>query len=106
MTVRIWASAAVSLIALLAALLLWSVGPASECSTPQGLDWLTGLTLFVVFAASGAYVIAFGDRRQRLVQFIASSLFIVGYFGVLAQSLPSVFATEIACAAQGQRPTG
>lgn len=105
MTTRIWASTVVSLIALLLAALLWSVGEASECSTAQNLNWLAGLPLFALFVAAGTYVIAAGDRRQRLVLFISSGLVVAGYVWVLAQSLPGVFQTEIACAASGERPT-
>ena len=103
MTMRVWASAIVSLVGLLVAVLMWSVGQASECSTPLELNWLPGLVPFLVFQLFGTYAIALGDRRQRLAVFIASSVVIAAYVWGLAQSLPSAISTEIACAAQGDR---
>ena len=104
MILRLWASAAISFIALLLAALVWSVGPASECSAAQGPAWLEGLAFFALSVACGAYVIATGESRQRLAMFISFAVVVAGYVWGLAQSLPSVYATEIACAADGARP--
>lgn len=104
MTARLWLSAAISLIAFVIAALLWSIGPASECSTAQGPDWLGGLAIFTVSVACGAYVIAAGDRRQRLAVFVCSAVVVAVYVWGLTQSLPLVFKTEISCATHGERP--
>ena len=101
---RVWASAVASLIVLLIAGLFWSVGPASECSTSQELTWLAGLPFFAVSVACGTYVIAVGDRRQRLTVFLSFAVVWAGYVWGLAQSLPLVFGIEISCAAEGARP--
>ena len=81
----------------------WSVGPASECSTPQLLHFSLGLLPFGLFAAVGAYVIARGSVAQRLTLFAASTIIFIGYVWGLSLSLPMVFATEISCAADGNR---
>jgi hypothetical protein len=104
MTIRLWASAVAALIALLLAAMFWSVGVASECSTPPEPAWLPGLASFALFVACGAYVMGAGDRRLRVGVFVLSGLVVVGYVWGLTQSLPLVYQTEISCAADGARP--
>ena len=98
-----WVASGTAVILLALAMLIWSVAPASECSTFQGINWWMGLLPFVLAVAADTYAIAFGSRPQRLTLFLISMAIVAGYVWTLSQSLPIAFATEISCAAEAKR---
>lgn len=98
-----WFVAAGAVLAFAIAMLLWGLGPASECSTPHELHWWAGLVPFALFIAAGGYIVVRGTAAQRLLLFLASAAVIPLYMAALSVSLQLVIETEIGCAAQGHR---
>ena len=98
-----WLVSIVATLALALAMLIWGLGPASECSTPPQIHWWIGFPVFGLFVAAGGYVSAQGTAAQRLLLFMASAAIVAGYVAILSRSLPMVIETEIGCAAEGLR---
>lgn len=94
-----WLATLGALAALGAAMLLWGLAPASECSTPHAIHWWLGLPAFAIFTAAGGYVAVRGHAMQRLLLLLASAAIVAGYVAILSESLPIVIRTEIDCAA-------
>lgn len=92
----------VALLALLLAMLLWGLAPASECGTPHEIRWWAGLLPFLVFLVIGIRIVGQGDPGRQMTLFLASAAVVATYTLVLSLSLPMVIATEISCAAQRQ----
>lgn len=98
-----WVTAISAALALAFAMLLWGLGPASECSTPHQIHRWAGVIPFVLFVAAGAYTSARGTAAQRLLLFVTSAATVAAYIWVLSFSLPMVIETELGCAATDQR---
>lgn len=98
-----WATTIGAVLAFALAMLIWGLGPASECSTPHQIHRWAGVLPFAFFVAAGAFMSARGTAAQRLLLFVASAVTIAAYVWVLSLSLPMVIETEISCAATAQR---
>jgi hypothetical protein len=98
-----WVTAFGAALAFALAMLLWGVGPASECSTPHEVHRWAGFLPFTFFIAAGAFTAARGTAAQRLLLFVTSAVTVAAYVWVLSFSLPMVIETEIGCAATAQR---
>jgi hypothetical protein len=98
-----WSASGAAAILLALAMLMWSITPASECTTPQNVNWWKGLLPFALAVTAGAYAIAYGSRAQRLAVFLASAVVVCGYAWILSESLPEAITTAINCAAAAKR---
>lgn len=96
-----WFAATGAALALGIALLLWSVAPASECTTPQQVQWWAGLAPFCLSVVAGGYTALRGTAAQRLLLLVVSAVLVAGYVWALSRSLPIVIDTEVTCAASG-----
>lgn len=93
-----WLSVVGSLAALAVTMLLWAVGPASECSTPHEIHFWAGAIPFVLYMGIGGLVATRGSAGHRLAAFGGSALALVAYAFILSLNLPMVINTELGCA--------
>jgi hypothetical protein len=98
-----WIAAVAGSLAIGVAMMLWSLAPSSECSTPDQIQWWSGLVPFGLFVVAGAYTIVRGTIAQRLLIFLASAAMVAAYVWVFSRSLPIVIDTEIGCATTSDR---